>query len=442
MTPDPVSFDVLDRASGVLLGQACGDALGVPYEFDYPPEGEAEMRGGGLGPYAPGEWSDDTQMAICVARVSERGGALDTEAELDEIAAAFEEWFARGATDVGAQTRTVLDDAARLEGSPSARLVSASERLHLRTGKTAGNGALMRTGVVGLVALTDREATAQAATAVARLTHADPLAAESCVLWSEAIRVAVTEERLDLRSGLDLLPADRRDLWSAWIADAEAERPVADLGNNGFTVTALQAAWHAIYRSPFFSAGEITEYDHVVSHLPDALHRAVRIGGDTDTVAAIAGALLGARHGTRYIPREWAFAVHGWPGVRGIDVSRMGRRTAQHGLFDASVGGSDASGTALTTPETGQSCPVCGTVSRQLERYPDQVCLWCVAWATDETGRGVLLFNASFSGGLDAQYDDGTPASAAARSGRVLIGGRRYYAQEARFGGIVVLPAD
>lgn len=82
MTPDPVSFDVLDRASGVLLGQACGDALGVPYEFDYPPEGEAEMRGGGLGPYAPGEWSDDTQMAICVARVSERGGALDTEAEL------------------------------------------------------------------------------------------------------------------------------------------------------------------------------------------------------------------------------------------------------------------------------------------------------------------------------------------------------------------------
>jgi ADP-ribosyl-[dinitrogen reductase] hydrolase len=329
-----------------------------------------------------------------------------------------------------------------MQGSPSARLVAASEQLHTRTGKTAGNGALMRTGVVGLVALTDREATARAATAVARLTHADPLAAESCVLWSEAIRVAVTEERLDLRSGLDLLPEDRRDRWAAWITDAESERPVADLQNNGFTVTAFQAAWHAIFRSPFFSAGQITEYDHMVSHLPDALHRAVRIGGDTDTVAAIAGALLGARHGTRYVPREWAFAVHGWPGVRGIDVSRMGRRTAQHGLFEAASTETETAEVALTTPETGQTCPVCGTVSRQLERYPDQVCLWCVAWATDETGRGVLLFNASFSGGLDAQYDDGTPATPAARSGRILIGGRRYYAQEARFGGIVVLPAD
>ncbi|MBA2773439.1 MAG: ADP-ribosylglycohydrolase family protein, partial [Nocardioidaceae bacterium] len=50
------------RAAGVLLGQACGDALGVPYEFGTPPVGDerAVMRGGGLGPYAPGEWSDDT----------------------------------------------------------------------------------------------------------------------------------------------------------------------------------------------------------------------------------------------------------------------------------------------------------------------------------------------------------------------------------------------
>ena len=51
-----------DRACGVLLGAACGDALGVPYEFAQPPApGEiAEMRGGGLGDFAPGEWSDDT----------------------------------------------------------------------------------------------------------------------------------------------------------------------------------------------------------------------------------------------------------------------------------------------------------------------------------------------------------------------------------------------
>ena len=63
-----------DRAAGVLLGQAIGDALGVPYEFG--PKiapGQAQMIGGGLGPYAPGEWSDDTQMAVCIAEVTASG---------------------------------------------------------------------------------------------------------------------------------------------------------------------------------------------------------------------------------------------------------------------------------------------------------------------------------------------------------------------------------
>ena len=63
-----------DRAAGVLLGQAVGDALGVPYEFGTPPaDGRPVMKGGGLGPYAPGEWSDDTQMAVCVAEVAATG---------------------------------------------------------------------------------------------------------------------------------------------------------------------------------------------------------------------------------------------------------------------------------------------------------------------------------------------------------------------------------
>lgn len=393
MSSDPTQFALLDRASGVLLGQACGDALGVPHELAHPPVGETQMRGG-PGRDAPGEWSHDTQLAICIARVSERGGGLRTAAELDEIAAAFEDRFAGGASAGGTQTA-----------------------------RTAGNGALMRTGVVALVALDDREATAQAATAVAQLTHADPLAAQSCVLWSEAIRVAVTESRLDVRAGLDLLPAGARPAWGEWIADAEQVRPRADLTANGFTVTALQAAWHAIFRSPYFSPGETTEYDHMVSHLPDSLHRAARIGGGTDTVAAIAGALLGARHGTKYIAPEWAQGVHGWPGMSGIDVSRLGRLTAQRGL------GARA---------TGQTCPVCGVYGKYIERYPDSVCDWCASWATDEDGRPVWLSNTSFSGGFDAHYANGKPASVLARSGQVFISGRPFRASAAQFGGVVV----
>ena len=74
----PIRPITVDRAAGVLLGQACGDALGVPYELAAPPVGEAVMKGGGLGPYEPGEWSDDTQMTLCVARVAADGLDLST----------------------------------------------------------------------------------------------------------------------------------------------------------------------------------------------------------------------------------------------------------------------------------------------------------------------------------------------------------------------------
>lgn len=63
----------MDRIDGVLLGQAIGDALGVPYELGSRPlEGSPRMLGGGLGDYAPGEFSDDTQMAVVIARALER----------------------------------------------------------------------------------------------------------------------------------------------------------------------------------------------------------------------------------------------------------------------------------------------------------------------------------------------------------------------------------
>jgi ADP-ribosyl-[dinitrogen reductase] hydrolase len=148
-----------DRAAGVLLGQACGDALGVPYEFGPPPVGEAQMVGGGLGPYAPGEWSDDTQMGVCIARVAATGADLTSSEAKDQVAAAFEAWAADGASDIGNQTSAVLGGAARPPGSPSVRLLGASAAVHRRS------------GVVGLTRLFDRDHTAASARALAELTH-------------------------------------------------------------------------------------------------------------------------------------------------------------------------------------------------------------------------------------------------------------------------------
>lgn len=307
-----------DRAAGVLLGQACGDALGVPYEFAAPPVGPAAMVGGGLGPYAPGEWSDDTQMAVVVARVAASGADLRGDAALDEVAEGFLAWARAGASDIGMQTRAVLGDAERADPAlPSGgRVAQAAAALHARTGRTAGNGALMRTSVVGLVDLGSREATAEAATAVAALTHPDPLAAESCVLWCEAVRTAVTTGAAEVADGLDLLPPGRRDAWAAWIAEATT-RPPAAFAPNGFTVTALQAAWSAVVAS----RSAATPFE-------DGLQAAVLAGDDTDTVAAIAGGLLGALHGASAVPPRWRADVHGWPGLRADDLIELALQTA------------------------------------------------------------------------------------------------------------------
>lgn len=327
-----------DRAAGVLLGQAIGDALGVPYEFKPPiSAGDAYMAGGGLGPYAPGEWSDDTQMAICIAQVAAEGTDLSDYEGLSQIAKRFCEWRFRGASDIGNQTAAVISAADLMLGGTtmnasmsryemdgwSPAFQQAAADYAAQHPKAAGNGALMRNGIVGLTRLDDRQATAAAARAVAALTHADPLVAASCVLHAEAVRVAVKEGRLDIRAGLDLLRDNERARWSEWIDEAEHKDPKS-FKYNGFTVTAFQAAWSAI----FHTMSEHPTPDHV----NDALQLAISIGHDTDTVAAIAGAVLGARYGVSGLRQDWRQQVHGWPGLDAHDLIRLGLQTAMAGV--------------------------------------------------------------------------------------------------------------
>lgn len=309
-----------DQAGGVLLGQAIGDALGVPYEFAKRITlGTAAMVGGGLGPYKPGEWSDDTQMALCIARVSATGADLTSDDALDQVAQGFFDWRIGGATDIGTQTSEVLRQASRGTGRPSARVRAAAARPS--AAGSAGNGALMRTAIVGLAFLDDAQKTADAARHVAVLTHADQRCVESSILWSEAVRVAVVDGRLDVRSGLALLDPGRRQQWAAWLDEAET-RPPDSFTPNGYTVTALQAAWASIWSTR--PADPASPGDHVT----DALQTAIAIGDDTDTVAAIAGGLLGARYGVSGLPADLAARVHGWPGLRGPDLIDLALATA------------------------------------------------------------------------------------------------------------------
>ncbi len=311
-----------DRIEGVLLGTAAGDALGAPYEFQPPrgPELPVEMTGGG--PWESGEWTDDTAMTLAIAEIAATGADLRDEAAQDTIVKRWFEW-SRRAKDVGIQTRSVLT---RSGGASAEQARAAAVAVHRQTGRSGGNGSLMRTAPVALAYLHDDDAMVAAARAMSDLTHFDPEAGDACVLWCAAIRHAVLSTELDVRVGLGHIDPARRRLWLDRIEVADRSRP-ADFPKNGWVVQALQAAWSAI---------ATTRGDGGPEHLARAVEAAVRGGFDTDTVAAIAGGLIGAAYGASAVPLSWRHLLHGWPGLtaRGLvhlaaTIERKGTPPAQ-----------------------------------------------------------------------------------------------------------------
>jgi ADP-ribosylglycohydrolase len=297
-----LSESIIDRAVGAVLGSAAGDALGAGYEFTNPAlDQEIAMVGGGGFGWAPGEWTDDTQMAVAILDVIASGSS-----DLDAIASNFLAWYAAGPADVGIQTSSVLGDADEAED-----LAGAAAEFMDANPRSAGNGALMRTAPVALTALDDRTEIARLAGSIASLTHAHPDSVAACVLWSLAIQQAITTAEPDqafdwelaVRNGLEYVAEDRQERWDELITGAIAGPPSL-FNPNGWVVTAFQAALSAIVNTPL--PGE-----EPAGHLRDTLVAAVRIGNDTDTVAAIAGAFLGARWGKSAIPDEWLNLVHG-----------------------------------------------------------------------------------------------------------------------------------
>ncbi|MHC5906688.1 ADP-ribosylglycohydrolase family protein [Streptomyces sp. S6] len=278
------------RATGAVLGSAVGDALGAPFEFGpegafsarFPPGAPAEEMCGGGG-WDPGEATDDTQMAVLVGEsLLERGG-LDPADVFDR----FRRWAAADPKDIGLQTEAVLTS-----GDPW----DLAAALHFQVSqRAAGNGALMRAATSAVYfAGRGRSATLDAGRRLAALTHGDAAAWEGTAALHELIRAALTgnDPLTVVPQTLALLHPDHRDRYATVLAPGWHPDQATEF--NGAVWPCLGSAVWALRTTGDFEA---------------ALRAAIDLGGDTDTVAAVTGALAGAVYGVEGIPERWTRAV-------------------------------------------------------------------------------------------------------------------------------------
>lgn len=242
-----------------VYGQAVADALGVPYEFR--PRGTFRcegMAGHGSHDQPAGTWSDDTSMALAICDSYRELGRVDC----DDIRARFVRWWRGGAYtvdglfDIGNATRKALARGRGLAGEWD-----------------NGNGSLMRTVPLAFTNATDDDARA-----ISAITHAHPTSTEACV---RMVRVA-----RDLIAGAS--PVD--------VAGDVAVRPVDEIRSGGFVLDTFDAALWCLANTSSYAECALA---------------AVNLGGDTDTTAAVAGALAGIVYGVEGIPAEWLGALRG-----------------------------------------------------------------------------------------------------------------------------------
>ena len=283
MAIDEDRADVLDRAKGALVGLALGDALGTTLEFErrdaLPPV--TDIVGGGPFGLAPGEWTDDTSMALCLADSLLAAAGLDP----GDLIERFRRWYEHGYNSV---TGGCFDIGVTTAGALQSFLATADPLSGSTDPRSAGNGSLMRLSPVAIRWWHNPAEAVAAARLQSRTTHAAAQAVEACALYAELLVEAIggAPKETVLRS---------RD----WPGDAEIAEVAAGswrakerdaISSSGYVLHTLEAALWCVSRS-----GSIEE----------ALILAANLAGDADTVAAVTGQLAGALWGISGAPAAW-----------------------------------------------------------------------------------------------------------------------------------------
>ena len=284
---------IVDRIKGTIYGQAIGDALGLGTE-GMTDEDMAWKYPNGITHYSDifqdrhrkrwkiGDWTDDTDMMLCIASAVIK----DKGVNLTSIAQNFKNWADGEPMGIGETTYKVLSFGDYVE-----KPFDASKVLwNMSHQQSAANGGLMRTSIVGLFP----KAVEECAVNICRLTHYDPRCAGSCAIVSLLIHSMVYgEDKLSYHQMVDI--GERYDNRIREYIDLSLNTDIRalelqDWDSVGYTLKTMAAGLWAYWNAKTFE---------------DGLLSVVRAGGDADTNAAVACAILGAKYGFNSIPKEY-----------------------------------------------------------------------------------------------------------------------------------------
>ena len=273
----------LDRCRGALLGLAIGDALGATVEF-MPPgtfEPMIEILGGGPHGLMPGEWTDDTSMALCLAESLIECEGFNAEDQLDR----YVRWWKNGhlsstgiCFDIGITTKAALEKFQET-GQPSG----------LTSPDTAGNGSIMRMAAVPIFYANSMDDAVMFAAQSSATTHAAEEAVDACrYMAAVMVRALWGSEKEEV-----LAPALTGELSGNVNRVAFGSFRIFNppqIRGSGYVVESLEAALWAFHNTDNFA---------------DGARMAVNLGDDADTTGAVYGQIAGAFYGQSGIPRHW-----------------------------------------------------------------------------------------------------------------------------------------
>lgn len=274
-----------ERARGCLLGLATGDAVGTTVEFR--PRGTFtplnDMIGGGPFNLKPGQWTDDTSMALCLGYSLVECGGFDAHDQMTR----YVRWWREGYLS---STGRCFDIGVTVSGALSSFQQSGDPFAGSTDPRKAGNGCIMRLAPVPLFYYPDIDEAERYAAESSRTTHGAAECLDASRLFARMLVRALCGE-----SKAEILAADAGGFTGAAKVGAIAageyrSKSVLQIRGSGYVVDCLEAALWCFARTENFA---------------DAVLMAANLGDDADTTAAVCGQIAGAYYGESGIPAAW-----------------------------------------------------------------------------------------------------------------------------------------